>query len=215
MERGRVTIFKLPEEGRRYIIGADPSEGVLGGDPCAAGVLDFESGEQVAKVHGYIRPSDFAAVLARLGKAYNWATLAPEANNHGQSVLDCLRLIERYPTSRIYHHVEVDKDSRKRLKKIGWLTNTKTRPLMLDALEVALRDGSLVVNDAAFLGECRTFNLQETTKDSFMYRADAGCHDDLVFAWGIAVYVRQAMRPIRAKQSERTSGGKNGRASSS
>lgn len=201
--RGKLTVWKRPVKGRRYIIGADPSEGVLGGDPAAAGVLDFETGEQVARLHGYIRPPDFARYLAQIGKVYNHATLAPEANNHGQSVLDCLRLIERYPTSRIYHHVDVDRDARKRVKKLGWLTDAKSRPLMLDSLALALRDGGLVVNDAKFLGECRTFNLQENGK----YEADEGSHDDLVFAWGIASYVRQASSPIlRTKKSEGVGG---------
>lgn len=205
--RGRLTIFKRPRKGARYIVGADPSEGVLGGCPCAAGVLDFETGEQVARLHGWIRPPDLARYMAQIGRVYNHAILAPEANNHGQSVLDCLRLIERYPTSRIYHHVTVDADSRKRVKKLGWVTDSKSRPLMLDALALALRDGSIVVNDAAFLSECRTFNLQETTQNGFSYRADEGAHDDLVIAWAIANYVRQASSPIlRTKKSSKVSG---------
>lgn len=200
--RGRLTIWKRPRKGARYIIGADASEGVIGGDPCAAGVLDFETGEQVARLHGFIRPPDFAHYLAQIGKIYNHAILAPEANNHGQSVLDCLRLIERYPTSRIYHHVTVDADARKRVKKLGWVTSSSTRPLMLDALALSLRDGAMIVNDALFLGECRTFNLQETASGGIAYRADEGSHDDLVFAWGIANYVRQASSPIlRMKRS--------------
>lgn len=192
---GRLTIWKLPRKDGRYIIGGDPSEGVKGGDPSAAGVLDFYTGEQVARLHGWIRPPDFAHAIAEIGRIYNHAILAPEANNHGQSVLDCLRLIERYPTSRIYHHVTVDQDARKRVKKLGWVTDMRSRPLMLDSLAQSLNEGSMIVNDPAFVGECRTFNLQESGK----YEADDGSHDDLVFAWGIANYVRQSALPFASK----------------
>ena len=59
-------IWRQPQEGRSYVIGADVGEGLADGDaPCAI-VLDHESGEQVAELHGRVPPERFAYLLHAL-----------------------------------------------------------------------------------------------------------------------------------------------------
>ncbi|HUW10022.1 MAG TPA: hypothetical protein VM537_09850, partial [Anaerolineae bacterium] len=87
-EDGELRIWKRPEPGKRYSIGADTAEGLDAsddagsGDPdyCVAVVGDMETGEQIATWRARINPSTFADHLAALGEWYNWAFLVPEVN---------------------------------------------------------------------------------------------------------------------------------------
>ncbi|MHC5058739.1 MAG: hypothetical protein ACYTKD_29120 [Planctomycetota bacterium] len=90
---GPLKVYREPQKGRRYVIGADPSEGVGHGDAAAAVVLSLPDLEQVAVFHaGYRRheetqspvdPDDFADVLNALGRYYNGAHIAVEVNGPG------------------------------------------------------------------------------------------------------------------------------------
>jgi hypothetical protein len=85
----------------------------------------------------------------------------------------------------LYIHTDYDKRIGSS-QKLGWQTNGKTRPILLDDLEEALSHEHMQVNDRTFLGECLTFADDGTGK----YKAREGCYDDAVLAWGIAWQVR-------------------------
>ena len=77
-------IFVEPRKGRRYVIGADPAEGVIGGDDSSASVLDAWTGEQVATLRGKFEPKKmFPLLLFDLATYYNDAGILVERNNHG------------------------------------------------------------------------------------------------------------------------------------
>jgi hypothetical protein len=202
---GRLTVWEEPRKGTRYVIGIDAAEGVPGGDRSAACILNYETGEQAARLWGYLRPPEFGRLVVKLGRAYGWAHLVPEVNNHGHSVLNTITLQERYPTSRIYHQLRFDHDRRKRSPKLGWETNARTRPQLLDALCESIDEDGMGIYDREFLAECRCFNLQKNGR----YEADDGEHDDLVIAWGLANYARltrlsvtQMPRQVARRQGE-------------
>jgi len=87
---GGLKVFQNPQEGHRYAIGADVAEGLASGDYSAAVVLDVDSGEQVAELHGHWPPEIFADKLDKLAREYE-GILGVESNNHGHSVLLKLR----------------------------------------------------------------------------------------------------------------------------
>ena len=178
-----VVFWVEPQDGRSYVLGADVAEGTPEGDYSAAGVLDIETGEQVARLWGKWRPEEFAKRVARLARYYNLALVGVERNNHGHSTLNTLQNVERYP--RLYYEKSVN-EKRRAVKKLGWGTDQLTRPIMLDDLREAMTEGSMLVNDRALLAECRTFEDNGNGK----YEARSGFHDDLVMAWGVAWQVR-------------------------
>lgn len=149
-EKDGLRIFKRPVKGRRYVIGADPAEGVKR-DFSVAPIIDVESLEVVAKLRGQWKPSDFAKKLSELGKMYsspggNYPILAVERNNHGHAVLLALDEIHRYPN--LFVSPQDD--------RLGWRTDSITRPVMIDAFIDAVEDGYLKVNDKDILTECLT-----------------------------------------------------------
>ena len=65
--------------------------------------------------------------------------------------------------------------------KVGWHTNSATRPIMVDGLVKAM-DGQLTLFDPQFFAECLTFVRNVRGRPE----AQPGCHDDRVMATAIA-----------------------------
>jgi len=193
----RLSVWKRPEVNRLYVIGADVGEGLAGGDASCACVLDKETGEQVAELHGRIPPERFGQLLHALGWLYNMATVAVERNNHGHSTLNTLRHALRYP--RLYYHVRYDRTGNS-APMLGWPTDQATKPILVDDLAAAIAGGHLLVHSSGLIDECFTF----VTTDSGSQEAQEGKHDDRVIAAGIAWQARK--RGVSRGTSERPAG---------
>ena len=182
-ERGALRIWQLPKADASYVIGADTAEGG-GGDPSAALVFERGTGAHVATLHGQYIPWDFAAALMRLSQRFNWATIAPERNNHGHAVIQALVREHRAgDAALLYIHYD---------GKYGWLTNEASRAPMLDAFDAAHRRGTFATNDRTLLGQMRTFVINANGKAE----AARGENDDLVLGGGVgwAVLTRPTVR---------------------
>jgi len=145
-------------------------------------MYDLASGEHVATISAQLAPYELADEAAALGKYYNTASIVVERNNHGHSCLQALEREEHYP--RIYLHDD---------KKPGWLTNSATRPAMLDALNEAYQTGAFQTRDREVLQQCRTFIVGPPPLCKA--QAQKGAHDDLVMAAAIGWAVRARHRP--------------------
>ena len=203
-ERGEVTIYRQPQKGREYIIGADTSQGIdiTGGkgkaDPdfAVGNLADRDTGQVVAKVKGRFTPAEFARQLKLLGIYYFWAQIVPEINNHGWAMVQAL-LAEEYPRNLIYHRIRtIDQDPQERADLIGFLTTQLTRPQMISVLDEALRTGAIIVYDAETQQELRTFVIHADGKASAAY----GCHDDEVISLALlCVGIQEMPRRERPK----------------
>lgn len=189
-EAGELWIYAKQEPGREYILWADPAEGLERGDttdPTAWGVIDRETGHDVAVFLGYISPSELARQIDKWGRTYNDAVAAVERNNHGGTVL--VLLDERHHYPNIYHHVDRltngDED-----KRPGWPTNLTTRPMMLDDLDMAIREGSYRPVDARMKAQMQTFHVNAKGRAE----AKSGKHDDLILGRAIGQQVRSQYR---------------------
>lgn len=183
---GAWQIWRWPERGRSYLIGADPCGGGSGRDAAYASVHDVDSWDQVACLWGRPEPERLAELLILAGALYAGpagpALLAPEANNHGAAVIAVLRE-RRYP--RIYRHRRFDTRARQAQSQLGWQTTAATRPVAIAALQESVADGSLGVRDAAAVGEMLTFIENERGR----YEAEEGYHDDRVMALAIVAAI--------------------------
>ena len=184
----RLLVWRQPEEGRKYVIGADVAEGLSHGDASAACVLDTETVEQVAELHGRIPPGRFARLLDALGRLYHHAELGVERNNHGHTVLDALDNTLNYHP--LYHHRSYDQSGTSS-ERSGYPTNAQTKPILIDDLAEALAEGFLLVHSTGLVDECLTF----VTTDSGSQEAQPGKYDDRVIAAAIAWQVRKRPTP--------------------
>jgi hypothetical protein len=180
-DKGYVTLYEKPQPGKRYVIGADTSQGLATGDYSSGTVWEAKTLRMVAKWHGHIDPDLFAEQLANLGNYYNKALLAVEINNHGFTTMNKLKNIytnlfqmERYDDS-------VDKMSR----ALGFQTNRKTKPLIIDHMAQCIREQLIETHDKDLISECITYIREEDGGTN----AQEGCYDDLVMASAIALFV--------------------------
>lgn len=189
---GEVTIWEDYLPGETYVLAADIAEGLDRGESSVAdpeqGGADFSSGyvvrartlKVVAAIHGRIPPVEFARKLDKLGRRYR-ACVAPERNNHGHTVVHVLEEA-RYP--EVYRHLEYDQGGARFLRP-GFPTDTKTRPMILDALAEVIRTGQLDCPDQRFWVEVLRFHRNKVGKPEAL----PGSHDDRVMALAIAIYL--------------------------
>ena len=85
-----LVIWRLPQPGETFVIGADPAEGNPQSDNSAASVVDL-AGEQVAAWAGRVEPAAFGSQIAAVSAFFNGAAALVERNNHGHAVLLWLR----------------------------------------------------------------------------------------------------------------------------
>jgi hypothetical protein len=153
-------------------------------------VLDSKK-RLVATYRGHVVPDEFGRILASLGEWYNTAKIICENNNHGQLTTYILREALAYP--QLYSSVQHDKETDKQTETVGFTTNVRTRPLVLDQLRAAIRDDAIDLRDAITLTEMRTFIVNEAGK----MEAEPGAFDDCVMSLAFANYGHsQLWKPI-------------------
>lgn len=190
-ESDGLAIWKRPEEGRRYIVAADTSEGNAGSDPSPIGILDWETGEQCLRLNWCVKPHTLGKKCVELAREYNGAIIAIECNNTGHSALNTVMNQEMY--YNVYYHEDEVRETSKTSQTPGWRTDGKSKPVLLGDLETALEKNQMVVNDRMFLEQCRSF--RETNGVSKAKKGE-GHHGDLVITWGIAWQVRRSCQVI-------------------
>lgn len=160
---GQLRVYKDPEKDKDFWIGADIATG-RSQDYSAFTIFDRQ-GEEYASFKGRIPTSNFASLLMKKGKEYNFATLAPESNDIGLAVAT---KIEDAGYKRLYYSTKLLKEKgahkRKEEKIPGWYTTKKNRPVMIDLLEEDLRLGNVTIKDPAFVQEAYTFIYDESNK---------------------------------------------------
>jgi hypothetical protein len=176
-DKGYVTIFKEPEEDRYYSIGADVAEGLVTGDYSCA-VVGSDDFNIHAIWHGHIDPDLFGDELVYLAKFYNDAYIGCERNNHG---LTTLKAIQRKDYWNIYYQKIYDKIADVITQKIGWGTDRRTKPLMINKLAEFIRERWLGIKWKLLIDECLTYIIE----DDGSTNAQEGCHDDTVMATAI------------------------------
>lgn len=178
---GSMYIYKHPEKGRQYTVGADTGQGLDDGDFSTMTVVDNLTQEPVAFFRGREEPYDFSEMVNTVGKYYNNALVAVETNQNGYYVND--RLVKDFNYPNLYMQQQYDSITRSYTKKVGWDTNAKTR-------QKALNDFKKVFNTTNFwyfkelLKEMMIFVMNKRGKFEAIPGKDN--HDDLVMSTAIA-----------------------------
>lgn len=197
---GKIAVFKEPVADHAYAVGADVATG-RGLDYSAAYVVDLATMELAAEFHGRLDADLYAEQLHYLGRWYNTALLAVEVGGgYGDAVIIPLRdgRAGRPAYPKLYRHLLSSRPDLPEAKPFGFPTTSKTRPLIVNQLEQAIRERALPALPAGLLSEMRTFVHQDTgTSPS----AQSGCRDDRVLAACIALemYRLRGSHPHRRK----------------
>ncbi len=196
----RKPIKKDEKTGRphRYVLTVDASSG-KGADFTALQVLDVDEFEQVAEMQVKIPPEQAAEIAYKLGRVYNDALIVCEiTGGWGFSVDQKLRRELKYKNP--YTRRVIDRISKRFTDKVGFDTTSKTRPLILAALEEAIREKELGLYSLRAVSEMASFIIDDNGKPA----ARSGAHDDLVLSLALAVFVCQEQpKQLRELRVER------------
>lgn len=192
--RGELLAYLPHDDNETYIIGADVGAGVRR-DWSVAQVLDG-AGRQVATYRAQVDPDYFATVLDRLGRFYNDARLVCESNNHG--ILTCARLGKDMAYPNFFTEESYDKLTDTYTVRLGFNTNRKSKPFIIDKLRAGLRNGEVSVVDKETLEEMRSYIV---TEEGSM-EAEQGCHDDCVMALALAFNIWEGRPELIVNQDD-------------
>jgi hypothetical protein len=183
-------VWKRPEEGRQYIVGADVARGD-GKDFSTIQVLDAETLEQVAEYRDKVGVDLFPYLIDWVGRAYNNAYLVVECNSFGMHVALTLRDQLQYKRMFFSKNIQdihvrpYDYKVNEGTEIPGFQTTMKTRPLIVASIIQHMRENSLILHSPRLTAEFSTFVMINNKPQH-----EPGFHDDLIFGLGLALYVR-------------------------
>ncbi len=207
------TNFHAPVKNKRYVHGADTSEGIEGGNYSVFYTMDFDTGEIVNKIRGLWKPFDFAKRIHSLGMSYG-GLVGVEINNTGHAVVgELVRLFNEEAEKMASKHSTPFMKAQKMIpyrifsesKRYGWNTNTLNRKVMFVEGEEALRnkDIKLAYEDEEGIEELIACQYNNKMKEE----APDGMNDDAVMAllicWQMrkwyGIFFKEVQRGVRSR----------------
>lgn len=175
-------------EDVKYAIGVDVSEGKLNeesegkeNDYSVIDVMRVDTWKTVARWRGHIDPDLLGGIAYTLGTFYNNALIGVEVNNHGLTTVQSLR---NKSYSNLYMRESSEEHRfQERTALMGWRTDKKSKPIIVNNLAKAIREGDIIDMDVVFLSECQTYVIDDQGHTA----AQEGQFDDTVMAKAIAL----------------------------
>lgn len=206
-----IRVYREPVDGRRYAIGVDVASGT-GLDFSAAVVIDLTNMEISAEFYDRLDPDLYAMQLHYLGRWYNNALIAVEnQGGYGIAVINALRdgRSDRPAYPNLYRHILTNRPDLQTAKPYGIPMGSKQRDTVIELLGQAVREGYATKGEDGLpylsevaLNEAQTFIRSPQPGQSQRGpwpRAMDGCHDDMLMALAIALwlYRRKGFHPDR------------------
>lgn len=175
-----INLYDYPRANTKYYCGVDTGEGITN-DYSVIEVVD-PNGKQVFEfASNKIKPYEFADLVRAVGLYYNTAFLVVEKASGGHTVVDKLADSQnRY--INLYKYKSYDAKGNTR-KKVGFETNSKSRPIILGRFQEMFDTGQILINSKELLSEMKAFQKDADGK----VQAVVGCHDDRIMAFAMAL----------------------------
>ncbi len=194
---GGLKVWSEPDAGcntDRYVVTVDIGGRSQRSDYSVISVLDRmgDSGfpEVVAQWRGHIDHDILAWKAATIGAWYGWGLLVIESNtletrltegDHSEFILSELGQV--YPN--MYHRVSYDRVAMRHETRLGFHTNTSTKPMVIDRLIQLVGSGGYVERDEDACDELAVYEV----KNNGSFGAKDGYHDDILMTRAIGLYV--------------------------
>ncbi len=180
---GEIWKFSQPVKDRYYIIGVDTAP-EHGSDKSAISVFDYETLEQVWEYQGKCKVLDFVKVVKVASTEFP-GLIVVESNSYGNQVVEHLNASE-------YSYMLYKEKRGKNTYIPGLSTNSKTRPLMIDALYSYFTQYPESIKSQRLALELTGL----VSKTSGKVEADTGCTDDIALSAACCMYVRKYDPPV-------------------
>ena len=191
---GNYWLWDYPDYSKAYAVVADVARGD-GADYSAFHVIEIESVTQVAEYKGKIGTTEYGNMLYAVATEWNNALLVIENANIGWAVIQVLidkgyeNLYYSYKQDAYIDenvHLAKGYDLKNKSQKVpGFSTTSKTRPLIISKIETYFREKSPIIKSKRLTDEMYVFIWNGSRAE-----AQRGYNDDLIIAFGIALWVR-------------------------
>ena len=163
-------------------------------------VIDIENNVQVAEYKGQIGTKEYGHLLVGLATEYNEALLVVENANIGWATIQVC--IDRAYPNLYYSHKTESPNANSYFEKYmdttkmvpGFTMSSRTRPMVIGKFQEYLSDKGVTFQSKRLLEEMRTFIWKNGRPE-----AQGGYNDDLVMAFGIAMYIRDTALKYRQR----------------
>ena len=183
-------VWESPDYTRDYIVVADVARGD-GKDFSTCHVIDVENNVQVAEYKGQLGTKEFGHLLVGLATEYNEAMLVIENANIGWATIQ-VAIDRQY--SNLYYSQKSDsanassyfdryQDHSKMVA--GFTMSSRTRPMVIGKFQEYISDKGVTIQSRRLVEEMKVFIWKNGRAE-----AQTGYNDDLVMAFGIAMYIR-------------------------
>ncbi len=199
--------YRSYQKNEFIIVFADTAWGGL--DWCAAQFLSKTNLDVPVVFHSKILATEMTPQIHNeLERIYDETQVKPvvcfERNNGGIAEIERLATLNRSGKYRIYQEKSgvgttgaVDNSVR-----LGYTTNSATRPTMLQMLKEAVDARILNIYDKPTINEMFSFIISQTSS-SWKAQAEQGAHDDLIMSLAGAWQLYQSENPIEIKKRTR------------
>lgn len=181
-------VWELVDKKEKYFIGVDVSEGIVNEDSnrkesdySVIDVVRESDLKTVARWRGHIDPDLLGAVIFDIGTYYNNALVGVEVNNHGLTTVQSLR--NKFYRNLYMRQTSEEQSFQTRTSLMGFRTDRKTKPLIVDNLATAIREGDIIDLDIVFIREAMSYVIDDQGRTN----AQKGQFDDTVMAKAIAL----------------------------
>jgi hypothetical protein len=165
----------------QHLVTVDVSEGLPDGDYHAIQVIDHVTGDQVAQYRSRVDPDLLTYQAALAAMYWNLAWIMVEVTG-GYGAPVARDLMHKLGYARVYTRKRMDSKREKSDDRLGWDTNSRTKPMILAQIHKLLREGTDGIRSLALAHEFTTF----VHHDDGSQGADDEAYDDLLMSWGIA-----------------------------
>lgn len=178
------TQYRDIEAGEKFVVFADTAAG--GADRCAAHFLSTTKLDVPLVYHApviaTIMTNELLPVLEKIATITGFNPLvAYERNNGGSFEMDRLASLNKRGLYDIYQMQSIGMQVNEATRRLGWDTNTATRPQMLSGLKECIDGMLLTIYHPETIKELYSFVVVKTTS-SWKAQAESGSHDDLVMS---------------------------------
>jgi hypothetical protein len=196
--RGMLKIWRDAQPELEYVVAMDIGGRSANADWSVIAVLSREAKPQVvAQWRGHIDHDLLAAEAIRIAHYYNNALLVIESNTFetesggADNNLSVIAQMAR-SYSNLYTRTVTDRLTATISDRIGFHTNRRTKPVLINSLIAAVRDGSYVERDTE---ACNEFATYEQLPNG-AYAAKLGKHDDILMTRALALHIIATTAPV-------------------
>lgn len=192
-----IRMYRRPSLGEFFVVGGDCSQGGIDSN-----WAQFLSKDQIDVPLVLEMPGVAANMTPILHQTLEWIydqtgiqpIVALERNMGGASEMERLRKLNRSNKYRIYTSRSIGKVSGETITdKLGWNTDTASRPRMIGDLKTTIDDELLKLYDEETINQLSTFIVSKSGKPE----AASNTHDDAVMSLAIAWQLYQTENRVR------------------